>query len=76
MNGVDWNDCDSADNNGQYDFHIDLGIALMIYGINTEWKDTTEMWPNFIRQTVFIPCNCDKGFIFVNDLTNRNAHWP
>ena len=38
-------------NQGRHDFQIDLGIALMNYGISTEWKDTTEARPNFIRQT-------------------------
>jgi hypothetical protein len=46
-------------NNSQHDFQIDLEIALMNYCISTEWKDTTEMRPNFLRQTVFVPCDCD-----------------
>jgi hypothetical protein len=50
-------------NNGQHDFQIDLGIALMNNGISLEWNDTTQTRPNFIRQTAFVPCDCRKCFL-------------
>jgi hypothetical protein len=63
-------------NQGQHDFQIDLGIALMNYGISTEWKDTTEARPNFIRQTAFLPCDCKKCFFCMNGFTNGIQHRP
>jgi hypothetical protein len=50
---------------------IDLGIALMNYGISTEWKDTTEVRPKFMRQqAAFVPCNCGKCFFCLNGIAN------
>ena len=59
---------------GRHDFQIDLGIALMNYGISIEWKDTTETRPNFMRQAAFVPCDCDKCFFCLNDITSGIAH--
>ena len=48
----------------------------MNYGISTEWKDTTEARPNFLRQTAFLPCDCEKCFFCMNGFTNGIQHRP
>ena len=48
----------------------------MNYGISTEWKDTTEARPNFIRQTAFLPCECKKCFFCMNGFTNGLQNRP
>ena len=53
---------------------IDLGIVLMNYGISTKWKDITQTRPNLIRQTAFVPCDCDKCFFCLNKFTNGITH--
>jgi hypothetical protein len=44
--------------------------------ISTEWKDTTEARPNFLRQTAFLPCDCEKCFFCMNGFTNGIQHCP
>ncbi len=48
--------------NGRHDFQIDLGIALINYGISTEWKDISQIRPNFIRQTALYPVTVINTF--------------
>ena len=56
-----------------YNKNDGLGIVLMNYGILiTEWKDTIETRPNFMRQTAFVPCNCGKCSL--NGLTSGIVH--
>jgi hypothetical protein len=46
----------------------------MNYGISTEWKDTTQTRPNFIRQKAFLPCDCRKCFFCLNGFTSGITH--
>jgi hypothetical protein len=69
----EWRHYDNK-NNVRHGFQINLGIALMNYGISTEWKDITQTRPHFIRQTAFVPCDCDKCFFCLNKFTNGITH--
>ena len=62
-------------NDGRHDFQIDLGIALMNYAIEMEWKDMDKR-PDFMRQVDFIPCDCKQCFFCLNGHTNGIYHRP
>ena len=53
---------------------IDLGIAMMNYGIAMEWDGQSDTRPDWMRQNSFVPCDCEKCFFCLNGLTNGIAH--
>lgn len=66
---------------GQYDnknggcrkFQIDLGVALLNYGIGLEW-DGMGQRPHWMRQTDLVPCNCNRCFFCLQGLTEGIDH--
>ena len=58
-----------------HDFQIDLGIALLNYGIGLEWggKDESKR-PEYITRDAFVPCACNFGFRCINGITNGISH--
>ena len=54
---------------------MDLGQALMDYGVAKDWKNPeTDPRPSFIRQQDWIPCGCNKCFFCRNGMTHGVAH--
>ena len=50
-------------NGGWRKFQIDLGIALLNYGIGLDWDGTkVSPKPCWTRQSEFVPCDCKKCF--------------
>ena len=50
-------------NGGRRMFQIDLGIALMNYGISLDWDgDMNTQRPRWMRRAEFVPCDCEKCF--------------
>ena len=62
-------------NGGRCKFQIDLGIALLNYGTGLDW-DGTKVAPNprWMRQSEFVPCDCEKCFFYLKGLTTSAAH--
>ena len=48
--------------NGRRNFQIDLGIALIAYGIETDWTDRSMPKPKWMRTKEPKPCECEKCF--------------
>ena len=65
-----------GDKNGERRrFQVDLGIALMNYGIGLDWDgDKDSQRPSWMRQSEFVPCDCEKCFFCLHGLTNGIAH--
>ena len=62
-------------NGGRRKFQIDLGIALLNYGIGLDWDDTkVSPKPRWTRQSEFVPCDCEKCFFCLKGLTTGIAH--
>lgn len=62
-------------NGGRRKFQIDLGIALMNYGIELDWDgDKESQRPRWMRQSEFVPCDCEKCFFCLHGLTTGIAH--
>ena len=59
-------------NNGRHDFQIDLGIALLNYGIGLDWVGDER--PDYMRTGEFIPCDCKKCYFCLNGHTTGIAH--
>ena len=65
--------CDK--NGGRRRFQIDLGMALMNYGIELDWDgDLENRRPRWMRQSEYVPCDCDKCFFCLNGLTTGIRH--
>ena len=58
-----------SSNGGRTRFQIDVALALMSHGINLEWKDRDGPRPTFMRQTAWVPCNCQECYFCINGLT-------
>ena len=54
-------------------FQINLGLAMMNYGISMNWDGKSER-PNWMRQGEFTPCVCDKCYFCLNGFTTGIAH--
>lgn len=72
-----------AEDGGRYIFQIDLGIALLDYGIREDWPlDNDETWdlskrPRWMRGKHVIPCNCAgpaKCFFCTEGISNGVYH--
>jgi len=72
-----------ATDGGRYIFQIDLGIALLDYGIREDWPlSNDEIWdltkrPRWMRRKDVIPCNCAgpaKCFFCSEGITNGVHH--
>ena len=56
-------------------FQIDLGIALLNYGIGLDWDgNLNTRRPRWMRQSDFVPCDCNKCFFCKHSLTTGIAH--
>ena len=62
-------------NGGRHNFQIDLGIALLNYGVGLDWDGKSER-PDWMPGKDFKPCDCEKCFFCLNGLTNGIAHPP
>jgi hypothetical protein len=62
-------------NGGCRKFQIDLGIALLNYAIGLEWdgKDDSPR-PRWMRQTEFVPCDCNVCFFCLHGFTDGVHH--
>ena len=60
-------------NSGRHDFQIDLGIALINYGVGLAW-DGNSRRPDFMRQGSFVPCDCGQCFFCINGHTTGISH--
>jgi hypothetical protein len=63
-------------NQGCHDFQIDLGIALLNYGIGLEWDEVSGKRPSYMQKGAFKPCDCNKYFFCLNGITNGITHQP
>ena len=63
-----------SNNGGRERFQIDVALALMSHGINLEWKDRDGPRPAFMRQTAWVPCNCQVCYLCINGLTTGITH--
>ena len=62
-------------NGGRRKFQIDLGIALLNYGIGLDWDGIkVSLKPHWMRQLEFVPCDCEKCFFCLKGLTTGIAH--
>ena len=61
--------------NGRHDFQIDLGVHLLNYALEMAWDGESER-PSWMRQSEFVPCDCDKCYFCINGHTNGIAHPP
>ena len=68
---VDWK-CYTNRNNGRQDFQIDLGLAILNYGIGLDWVGDER--PDYMHTGVFIPCNCKKCYFCLNGHTSGIDH--
>ena len=55
-------------------FQVDLGLAVMEYRIEKDWKDTDDKKPKWMRQTQLISCMCEKCFFCKSGFTNGITH--
>ena len=58
--------------NARHDFQINLGIALLNYGISLDWVG--DEWPDYMRSGEFVPCNCNMCYFCINGYTSGIAH--
>ena len=68
---ADWK-CYKSKNNGRHDSQIDLGIAILNYGIGLDWVGDER--PDYMHTGDFIPCNCKKCYFCLNGHTSGIAH--
>jgi len=61
---------------GRHDFQIDLALSIMNYGVGLHWDGKSATRPNFMRQGAFVPCDCDKCFFCLNNITSGITHRP
>lgn len=61
---------------GRHDFQIDLALSIMNYGVGLHWDGKSATRPNFMRQAAFVPCDCDKCFFCLNNITSGIGHPP
>ena len=63
-------------NDGTRNFHIDLGLLLMEFGIKYDWDDLNDLSkkPDWMRKKNFVPCNCRFCFFCKNGYTNGIFH--
>ena len=59
----------TSHNGGRKKFQIYLGMALLNHAISMDW-DTEDSRPRWMRQTDFVPCNCEMCFFCLRGLTN------
>ena len=58
---------------GRRDFQIDLGLWLVSYGIEVDWKDPDDR-PKWMRRIDFLPCQCKVCYFCKNKHTNAINH--
>ena len=62
-------------NGGRRKFQIDLGIALLNYGIGLEWDGKEDsVRPRWMRQKELVPCDCKMCFFCLRGLTGGIDH--
>ena len=61
---------------GRHDFQINLALSIMNYGVGLHWDGKSATRPNFMRQAAFVPCDCDKCFFCLNNITSGIGHPP
>ena len=54
---------------GRRDFQIDLGLWLIGYGIEEDWKYPNKR-PKWMRKKEFLPCNCKSCYFCKNKHTD------
>ena len=60
--------------NGRKRFQIDLARELMNYAIRESWTDMDSAKPDWMRRALVIPCNCNKCFFCIQNLTTGIDH--
>lgn len=71
--GIDgWADYSKDIQDGRKDFQIDLGMSLIKYAIELDWKG--ERRPDWMRQGEFVPCDCSQCYHYLNRITTGVAH--
>ena len=59
----------------RHDFHIDLGVSLLNYGIGLEWGGKYESKPPYyMTREAFVPCACNICFRCINSITSSIEH--
>ena len=60
-------------NSGHHDFQIDLGVALLNYGIDLDWDGESKK-PDCMRQVAPVPCDCKQCYFCLNGTTKGISH--
>ncbi len=65
-------------NYGCAKFQRDLGMELINYAIDQEWRDHVDggKRPSWMRQREFLPCKCKKCFFCLNGYCSGIHHKP
>ena len=58
---------------GRRDFQIGLGLWLVSYGIEVDWKDPDNR-PKWMRRTDFLSCKCKACYFGTSNHTNGIHH--
>jgi hypothetical protein len=59
---------------GRFSFQVDYGIAILNYACERAWPDRTKPRPDWMHKSDFIPCDCNKCFFCINNLTTGIQH--
>ncbi len=63
-------------NGGRETLQIYLGLELINFVIEYDWKNIEDERPKWMRQGNFLPCNCGKCFFCLKGITNGMHHKP
>jgi hypothetical protein len=63
-------------NGGRYKFQMDLGLALISYGIGMDWEEgfDEDKKPPYMRKSNYVPCGCKRCFFCKNGKTQGVDH--
>ncbi len=61
-------------NRGCEALQICLGLELINFAIEQEWKDTNNARPKWMQQGKLMPCNCQECFFCLKGLANGLHH--
>ena len=63
-------------NTGRFRFQMDLGMALINYGLEKDWPEphSEKTKPKYVRKQNYIPCGCQKCFFCIKGKTHGIDH--